>query len=98
MGYAGKSVTRWLDIASALTSVAVIILIAVVVTSLKTILDFVGAFASAYISYVVPPLWVIQLRRRQSGFTWWNTEIIFCLVMFLVGTFFFIFGTYSALR
>merc|ERR1711920_567239 len=31
--YAGKSVTRWLDIACALTSVAIMILIAVVITS-----------------------------------------------------------------
>merc|ERR1712050_100263 len=30
--YAGKSITRWLDIASALTSVAIIMLIAVIVT------------------------------------------------------------------
>merc|ERR1711870_84323 len=95
--YAGKSITRWLDIASALTSVAIIILIAVVVTSLKTILDFVGAFASAYISYVVPPLWIIQLRRRSKGFSWFNTEILLCLALLALGLFFFVFGTYSAI-
>merc|ERR1712032_1211639 len=95
--YAGKSVTRWLDIASALTSVAIIILIAVVVTSLKTILDFVGAFASAYISYVVPPLWIIQLRRGSKCFSWFSTEIVLCLALLALGLFFFVFGAYSAL-
>merc|ERR1712190_123330 len=95
--YAGKSVTRWLDIASALTSVAIMILIAVVVTSLKTILDFVGAFASAYISYVVPPLWIIQLRRGRKGFSWLSTDILLCLALLALGLFFFVFGTYSAI-
>merc|ERR1712060_12408 len=96
--YFGRSLTRWLDMASALASVIVIILIAVVVTSLKTILDFIGAFASAYISYVVPPLWVIQIRRKRKGFTWWSCEILFCLSIFSLGVFFFVFGTYSAIR
>mmetsp|Transcript_48482 Transcript_48482/g.128031 ORF Transcript_48482/g.128031 Transcript_48482/m.128031 type:complete len:479 (+) Transcript_48482:68-1504(+) len=94
--YCGRSLTRWLDIASALGSVAVIILIAVVVTSLQTVLNFVGAFASAYTSYVVPPLWIIQLARRQEGFTWCNKEMVFCLLVFSIGLFFFVFGTYTA--
>merc|ERR1712217_432992 len=97
MGF-GRSLTRWLDMASALASVAVIILIAVVISSLKTILDFIGAFASAYISYVVPPLWVIQVLRRQEGFAWLKCEVIFCLGLFALGCFFFCFGTYSAIR
>lgn len=96
--YFGRSLTRWLDMASALLSVAVIILIAVVVTSLKTILDFIGAFASAYISYVVPPLWVIQILRRQKGFAWSNAEVLGCAALFSLGVFFFVFGTYSAIR
>merc|ERR1719277_58659 len=96
--YCGRSLTRWLDIASALVSVAVIILIAVVISSLKTILDFIGAFASAYISYVVPPLWVIQLLRRHTGFRWLSGEVVFCLGLFALGAFFFCFGTYSAIR
>merc|ERR1712217_734394 len=96
--YAGKSITRWLDIASALASVVIIILIAVVVSSLKTILDFIGAFAAAYISYVVPPLWVIQLLRRQKGFAWHSAEVLGCLALFSLGAFFFVFGTYSAIR
>merc|ERR1712048_704149 len=91
------SVTRWLDIASALTSVAIMILIAVVVTSLKTILDFIGAFASAYISYVVPPLWILQLRRGSKGFSWFSSEIVLCLALLVLGLFFFVFGTYSAI-
>uniref|UniRef100_A0A7S2LYR7 Amino acid transporter transmembrane domain-containing protein n=1 Tax=Zooxanthella nutricula TaxID=1333877 RepID=A0A7S2LYR7_9DINO len=94
--YAGRSLTRWLDIAAALASVVVIILVAVVISSLKTILDFIGAFASAYISYVVPPLWVIQLRRKGKAFTWMNAEVLFCLALFGLGSFFFVFGTYSA--
>merc|ERR1712039_717360 len=97
VAYFGRSLTRWLDIASALSSVAIIILIAVVVTSLKTILDFVGAFASAYISYVVPPLWIIQLRRGRKGFSWFSREILLCLALLVLGLFFFVFGTYSAI-
>merc|ERR1712050_707605 len=96
--YCGRSLTRWLDIASALISVSLILLIAVVISSLKTILDFIGAFASAYISYVVPPLWVIQVLRRQKGFAWSNAEVLGCLALFSSGTFFFVFGTYSAIR
>merc|ERR1712061_9488 len=98
VAYFGRSLTRWLDMASALASVAVIILIAVVISSLKTILDFIGAFASAYISYVVPPLWVIQILRRQKGFSWSSTEVLGCLALFSLGAFFFVFGTYSAVR
>lgn len=96
--YYGKSLTRWLDIASALAAVSVIILIAVVITSLRTILDFIGAFASAYTSYVVPPLWIIQVRRRQEGFTWRNRVVMGCLAFFSLGIFLFIFGTYAAVR
>eukprot|EP00444_Apocalathium_aciculiferum_P001592 CAMPEP_0183393492 /NCGR_PEP_ID=MMETSP0370-20130417/7976_1 /TAXON_ID=268820 /ORGANISM="Peridinium aciculiferum, Strain PAER-2" /LENGTH=473 /DNA_ID=CAMNT_0025573725 /DNA_START=66 /DNA_END=1487 /DNA_ORIENTATION=+ len=94
--YFGRTVTRWLDIFSALVSVSIIVLIALVVTSLKTILDFIGAFAAAYISYVVPPLWVIQVLRKQKGFTWWSAEVVSCLALFALGSFFFVFGTYSA--
>merc|ERR1712137_1446857 len=96
VAYLGRSLTRWLDMASALASVAVIILIAVAISSLKTILDFIGAFASAYISYVVPPLWVIQLKRKQKVFTWVSAEVLGCLALFSLGAFFFVFGTYSA--
>lgn len=96
--YCGRTLTRWLDMASALGSVAIIILIAVVISSLKTILDFIGAFASAYISYVVPPLWVLQILRRQKGFAWQSREALGCLALFSLGVFFFVFGTYSAIR
>merc|ERR1712187_318294 len=92
------SLTRWLDMASALASVAVIILIAVVISSLKTILDFIGAFASAYISYVVPPLWVIQILRRRKDFAWSSAEVVGCMALFCLGLFFFAFGTYSAIQ
>jgi len=96
--FLGRSLTRWLDMASALASVAIIILIAVAVSSLKTILDFIGAFASAYISYVVPPLWVIQILRRQPGFSWSRADVLGCLALFSLGAFFFVFGTYSAIH
>jgi len=95
--YAGRSLTRWLDIAAALVSVAVIIIVAVAISSLKTILDFIGAFASAYISYVVPPLWVIQIRRQGKAFRWLDMEVLLCLSLFALGAFFFVFGTYSAI-
>merc|ERR1711870_146120 len=54
------------------------------------------AFALAYISYVVPPLWVIQILRREKGFTWQSMEVLGCLALFSLGAFFFVFGTYSA--
>merc|ERR1712014_315880 len=96
--FCGRSLTRWLDMASALAAVAIIILVAVVITSLSAILNFIGAFAAAYISYVVPPLWVIQVSRRQKDFSWTRPEVIVCLAMFSLGVFFFVFGTYSAVR
>ena len=94
----GRSLARWLDIACALGAVAVAILIAVVVTSLRTILDFIGAFASAYISYVVPPLWILALRRKSKNFSWLAPEILFSLSLLCLGVFFFVFGTYSAIK
>merc|ERR1712187_292953 len=96
MGYAGRTLTRWLDIGCALVSVAIIILIAVVITSLKTVVDFIGAFASAYISYVLPPIWVIAVRHKQKGLSWWSAENLLCLALFALGGFFFSFGTYAA--
>lgn len=96
--FAGRRLLRrWLDVICALVSIAVMILIALVVTSLKSILDFIGAFASSYISYVVPPLWVIQVLRRRTGFTWWSLEVLFSLGLFSLGLAFFVFGTYSAI-
>ncbi|CAE8633949.1 unnamed protein product [Polarella glacialis] len=95
--WAGIPLTRWLDIGSALLAVILVILIAVVVSSLRAILDFVGAFAAAYISYVVPPLWIIQIRRSQPGFSWFSREICGCLAVFALGMFFFLFGTFTAI-
>ncbi|CAJ1366708.1 unnamed protein product [Effrenium voratum] len=94
----GRSLARWLDIACALGSVAIAILIAVVVTSLRTILNFIGAFASAYISYVVPPLWILALRRKGKDFSWLAPEILFSVALLLLGAFFFVFGTYCAIK
>jgi len=94
----GRSMTRWYDIIGALGSVALVILIAVVITSLRAMLDFIGAFASAYISYVVPPLWIIALRRKTaSKFSWFSAEVLFCLAFLALGIFLFVFGTYAAI-
>lgn len=98
VAFMGRTLTRWLDVASALSSVAVMVLIAVAVTKLKVVLDFVGAFASAYISFVVPPLWVVQVRRRRDGFSWWTGEVACCGALLGLGIFFMIFGTYSAIQ
>ncbi|CAJ1366865.1 unnamed protein product [Effrenium voratum] len=97
-GCGGRSLARWLDIACALGAVAVAILIAVVVTSLRSILDFIGAFASAYISYVVPPLWILALRKKGKDFSWLAPEILFSLALLSLGVFFFVFGTYCAIK
>merc|ERR1712151_1224224 len=95
--YYGKSLTRWLDIVCALLAVFVAVFIAVAVEQVKVILDFIGAFAGAWVSYVLPPLFIIQLRRRKAGFAWVRFEIFFCLSFFAVGAFLFAFGTYSAI-
>mmetsp|Transcript_53147 Transcript_53147/g.113505 ORF Transcript_53147/g.113505 Transcript_53147/m.113505 type:complete len:464 (+) Transcript_53147:89-1480(+) len=93
----GRTVSRWIDMAVSLTSVAIVIVIAVVVTSLKTILDFIGAFASAWISFVVPALWQLQLLRRREDFSWVHYKTLGCLALLGLGLFFFVFGTYSAI-
>lgn len=95
--YCGKSLTRLLDMACALAAVIVAVTIAVVIPELRTILDFIGAFAGAWVSYVIPPLFIIQIRRRAEGFSWSRPEIILCLMFFLFGVFLFVFGTYSAI-
>jgi amino acid permease len=95
--YYGKSVTRWIDMACAFISVVCAVIIATAITELKTILDFIGAFASAWVSYVIPPLFIIAIRRKQEGFSWMNGEIILCSAFFMLGIFLFVFGTYSAI-
>ena len=88
--------TRWFDIFFALFSVAVIIFIAVVVKDLRTVLQFVGSFASAYIAFIVPPIWLLQVRRRSPSFCWCKAETQLCLLVLSLGIFFFAFGTYTA--
>lgn len=40
----------------------------------------------AYISYVVPPLWIIALRRKTaSKFSWFSAEVLFCLAFLALG-------------
>merc|ERR1712187_226762 len=85
--YHGLTIARWFDIASAIVTVVIVILIAVVITSLRTILDFMGACAAAYTSFVVPPLWIIQVRRRQQTFTWMSLDVLGCLAFFLLACF-----------
>jgi amino acid permease len=96
--YCGRSLTRWLDIVCALVSVAVAIVIAVVFTDLKNILDFVGAFAGAWVSYVIPPMFSIQIRRQRKDFTWFSLEILSYVLFCALGGFLFMFGTYAAIR
>merc|ERR1711879_608754 len=91
----GRSLTRWFDIASALSAVSVIVLIAVVISTLRTILDFMGAFTAAYTSYVVPAIWVIQVRRREAGFSWCSGAVLFSTAFLCLGVFLIGFGTYS---
>lgn len=95
--YFGRSLTRWYDIAGALCTVCFVVLIAVVITSLRTIMDFIGAFASAYISFIVPPMWIIALRRKEQSFSWFSREILFSISFLALGLFLFVFGTYSAI-
>ncbi|CAJ1446220.1 unnamed protein product, partial [Effrenium voratum] len=90
--YLGQSLTRWLDILCALTTVVLAILVAVVMTSLRSVLNFIGAFASSYISYIVPPVCLLALRGQKD---FWSAEMA-PVVLFAVGAFFFIFGTYAA--
>jgi len=93
--FLGRSLTRWFDVASALSAVSVIVLIAVVISTLRTILDFMGAFTAAYTSYVVPAIWVIQVARRQEGFTWCSPRVLGSTAFLFLGVFLIGFGTYS---
>lgn len=95
--YYGTSLTRWIDMACAVLAVVFAVVIAVAITQLKSILDFIGAFAGAWVSYVIPPLFIIQIRRKKDGFTWMNLEIMLCVAFFAVGVFLFVFGTYAAI-
>jgi len=92
----GRSLTRWLDIAVAVGVVLFAILIALVIPSLKRLLDFGGAFSGAWISFVIPPLWIIALRRRK-GVPFLSAGVLLCLALFVLGLFFVFFGTYAAL-
>ncbi|CAE7553410.1 slc38a6 [Symbiodinium sp. CCMP2592] len=93
----GRTVTRWCDIFCALFSVAGIIFIAVVVKDLRAVLGFVGSFAAAYIGFIVPPVWLLQVRRRSPSFRWCKAETQLCLLVLSLGIFFFAFGTYTAM-
>jgi amino acid permease len=93
----GRSLTRWYDIVSAVGIVSLSIIVSISLSSVQTLFNFVGAFAAAYISYVIPPLWLILIRRQQKGFVWWRPDILFSLFVFSLGIFFFFFGTYSAI-
>lgn len=95
----GCTMTRWYDIIGALGSVVLAILLAVAITSLRAMLDFIGAFGASYISYVVPPLWILALRRKTYGsnFSWCTAEILFSMAVLALGLFLFVFGTYSAI-
>jgi amino acid permease len=94
------SVTRWLDVVCAVGAVAISIIIAVSLKRVKIILDFVGAFAGAYTSYVVPPLWILRLRCQHSFDASCATSYesaSLCWAVLAIGAFFFFFGTYAAI-
>jgi len=94
----GRSLTRWLDVCCALGAVALAVLIASVLTEITVLLEFIGAFSGAWNSYVIPPLWVIMLRRRAPGFSWCRSaEVVGCVALFALGACLFAFGTFSAL-
>lgn len=84
----------------ALSAVSFSIYLAVSLESVKSILDFIGAFAAAYTSFVVPPLWILKLRSRQSAgsahFAMYDAPVL-CWTVFAIGLFFFFFGTYAAI-
>jgi len=94
------SVTRWLDVVCAVGAVATSIVIAVSLKRVKIILDFVGAFAGAYTSYVVPPLWILRLRCQHSSDAFGATSYEsagLCWAVLAIGVCFFFFGTYAAI-
>lgn len=92
----GWPLVRLFDMGCGLGAVLIAVLIALAMSEIHVILEFVGAFAGAWICYVVPPMWVIQVRRSTPGFTWWDFEVVGCAVLLLLGMFLFVFGTYSA--
>ena len=91
----GHTVTRWFDIFFALFIVAVISVIAAVVKDLRTVLQFVASFA-AYIAFIVPPIWLLTIRRRSPSFRWCQAETQLCLLALSLGIFLFAFGIYTA--
>jgi hypothetical protein len=95
---AGVQFARLVDMSCGVVTVLVALLIALVVTEIRVVLDFIGAFASSWISYVVPPLWVIQMCRTGKGLAWLEGEVIGCSILFIVGLFLFSFGTFAAIR
>lgn len=96
----GRPIGRTLDIICGVVTVLFAIATAVFLTSLRTLLDFMGAFAAAYISMVVPPLWLIrlQMRRNVSFRDWVTLTNLLNVVVLGLGVFFFIFGTYASLH
>jgi len=97
----GVSMTRWLDICCAIGAVTFAIVVAARLESVKYILDFIGAFAAAYTSYVVPPLWILKLRSRSTveanDPAFMQSQPVLNWAVFGIGVFFFVFGTYAAI-
>ena len=93
----GRTPERWYDIVAAMGTVACVMVIAVKVSRLQVILNLIGAFAAGYISFVVPPLWILAVRRRERNFSWLRPEIFFSLAMLAFGIFLVVVGTYSAI-
>lgn len=94
----GKPVARWLDIVCAVGSVLMALLVALALQSITKLIDIIGGFASGFISYVVPPLWIFAIRQREEGSIMARPgEFALCVCIFLLGWFFVIYGTYNAI-
>jgi len=94
--YGGVTLTRWLDLLCAVATVLFSIWIAIALNNLRVILNFMGAFAGAYISFIIPPVWVMRIRSREGKLVLHSFESLVCIVLCLIGAFFFVFGTYAA--
>lgn len=92
----GKPVARWLDIVCAVGSVLMALVVALALQRITKLIDIIGGFASGFISYVVPPLWIFAIRRREGNMTANPGEFALCVFIFVIGWFFVIYGTYSA--
>lgn len=91
---------RRLDIVFGVLSALLAVVVANFITSLHHVLAFVRAFAAAYIAFVVPALLILRMhmkaKTRSSSCICWRT--FYYIILFSVGTFFVLFGTYTSVH